>query len=406
MRGLYRYLSPFTPDQSGAASVLFELGGLVIICDAGGCAGNVCGFDEPRFQSKHSAVFSACLRDMDAIMGRDDKLIAKTGDALESFPEAKFIAYIGTPVPAVIGTDFRALKHMAEKKFHLPVITCATNGMDSYDKGGEKAYRALIDTFACGDVDESVFAEKNRQNGCTGCGTPFAGLWGATPLDLAATDSAERLRSCFAADGVPVVTFGMDSTTDELCRCGEAVVNYVVSPAGLSAAEYLKEKFGTEYYIVSPFCSGRWTKEAEYECMGESHSCLPQTGAGTDTHIPEPVLIVHQQFMANAVREMIRASFMEKHLSDAPQIDVATFFDFVSVYAEKGDCILPGEDDFIALVKERGYKTIIADPLLHRALPGFAGRFIPLPHYAVSGQLYAVHTQEEFLAPVEKELHI
>ena len=70
MRRLFRYLSPFTPDQSGAASVLFELGGIIIICDAGGCAGNVCGFDEPRFQMQKSAVFSACLRDMDAKIGR------------------------------------------------------------------------------------------------------------------------------------------------------------------------------------------------------------------------------------------------------------------------------------------------------------------------------------------------
>ena len=42
MRGLYRYLSPFSPDQSGAVSVLYELGGLIVVLDAGGCAGNVC----------------------------------------------------------------------------------------------------------------------------------------------------------------------------------------------------------------------------------------------------------------------------------------------------------------------------------------------------------------------------
>ena len=49
MRGLRKYLTPFAPDQSGAVSVLFELGGIVVICDAGGCTGNVCGFDEPRW---------------------------------------------------------------------------------------------------------------------------------------------------------------------------------------------------------------------------------------------------------------------------------------------------------------------------------------------------------------------
>ena len=69
MRGLRKYLTPFAPDQSGAVSVLYELGGIIVICDAGGCAGNVCGFDEPRWFEQKSAVFSAGLRDMDAILG-------------------------------------------------------------------------------------------------------------------------------------------------------------------------------------------------------------------------------------------------------------------------------------------------------------------------------------------------
>ena len=61
MRGLRKYLTPFAPDQSGAVSVLYELGGIIVICDAGGCTGNVCGFDEPRWFERKSAVFSACL---------------------------------------------------------------------------------------------------------------------------------------------------------------------------------------------------------------------------------------------------------------------------------------------------------------------------------------------------------
>ena len=32
MRGLRKYLTPFAPDQSGAVSVLFELGGIVVYC--------------------------------------------------------------------------------------------------------------------------------------------------------------------------------------------------------------------------------------------------------------------------------------------------------------------------------------------------------------------------------------
>ena len=81
MRGLRKYLTPFAPDQSGAVSVLYELGGLIVICDAGGCTGNVCGFDEPRWFEQKSALFSAGLRDMDAILGRDDRLVEKLVNA-------------------------------------------------------------------------------------------------------------------------------------------------------------------------------------------------------------------------------------------------------------------------------------------------------------------------------------
>ena len=43
MKGLRLYLAPFAPDDSGAASVLYPLGGLVVICDAG-AHGHAMGF--------------------------------------------------------------------------------------------------------------------------------------------------------------------------------------------------------------------------------------------------------------------------------------------------------------------------------------------------------------------------
>ena len=114
-----------------------------MICDAGGCVGNVCGFDEPRWFSRKSAIFSAGLRDMDAILGRDDRLVAKLTSAVEKL-DVSFAAIIGTPVPAVIGTDYKALGRMTEKKTGLPVLTIDTNGMDLYDRGQEKAWLALF----------------------------------------------------------------------------------------------------------------------------------------------------------------------------------------------------------------------------------------------------------------------
>lgn len=147
MKGLRKVLTPFAPDQSGAVSVLYGLGGMIVIIDAGGCTGNICGFDEPRWHDVRSAVFSAGLRDMDAILGRDKLLVSKIADACKRI-DASFIALVGTPVPATIATDYKALKRMIGKETDLPVLTIATDGMKLYDDGEALAYKALFETFS------------------------------------------------------------------------------------------------------------------------------------------------------------------------------------------------------------------------------------------------------------------
>ena len=154
MKGLRKVLTPFAPDQSGAVSVLYNLGGMIVIIDAGGCTGNVCGFDEPRWHGERAAVFSAGLRDMDAILGRDALLVSKIASAAERI-DARFIALVGTPVPATIATDYKALKRMLEKIVDLPILTIPTDGMRLYDSGESVAYKELFAAFAKDDVTKA-----------------------------------------------------------------------------------------------------------------------------------------------------------------------------------------------------------------------------------------------------------
>ena len=181
MKGLRKYLSPFAPDQSGAAAVLCEFHGLIIILDAGGCAGNICGFDEPRWFDSRSAIFSAGLRDMDAILGRDDRLVEKIGKACEKL-SADFIAVIGTPVPAVIGTDYKALSRMVEKKTGIPALTIDTDGTKLYDIGEKKTWKELFKKFA---VKQEV--EPGR-----------VGIIGATPLSFGGIYDENFLKEYFS----------------------------------------------------------------------------------------------------------------------------------------------------------------------------------------------------------------
>ena len=383
MKGLRKYLTPFAPDQSGAVSVLYELGGMLVICDAGGCTGNVCGFDEPRWFETRSAVFSAGLRDMDAILGRDDRLVAKLADAAEKL-DVTFAAVIGTPVPAVIGTDYRALERMLAKKTELPVLTVNTDGMELYDRGEEKAYLVLFGRFAGENVDvepgniektqtaESCDGKRNGKNEDVSVDIedrPRIGIIGMTPQDISDLKAADKIRKVYADQGMRAICYGMGmgDGLDEVRNASLAAKNVVVSPAALKAAQYLQKKFGTPYEIAYPLAS-ELVPEVNYQ--------------------GKKILIVQQQVIANAVRKEI-----EKRTGEKEAITTATWFMrkeeiLTDLNVDAADDIsLKEEDDFISLVEKEGYDVIFADPCMERMIPGFEGTFIPLTHFAVSGKL-------------------
>lgn len=381
MKGLRKYLTPFAPDQSGAVSVLYELGGMLVICDAGGCTGNVCGFDEPRWFETRSALFSAGLRDMDAILGRDDRLVAKLADAAEKL-DVTFAAVIGTPVPAVIGTDYRALERMLSKKTDLSVLTVNTDGMELYDRGEEKAYLALFGRFAGENVDvepgniektqtaESCDGKRNGKNEDVSVDIedrPRVGIIGMTPQDVSDLKAAEEIRKLYADQGLRAVCYGMGDGLKEVKKASLTVKNVVVSPAALKAAQYLQKKFGTPYEIAYPLAP-ELVPEMDYR--------------------GKKILIVQQQVIANAVRKET-----EKRTGEKEAITTATWFMrkeeiLTDLNVDAADDIsLKEEDDFISLVEKEGYDVIFADPCMERMIPGFEGVFIPLTHFAVSGKL-------------------
>ena len=339
MKGLRKYLTPFAPDQSGAVSVLYELGGIVVICDAGGCTGNICGFDEPRWHTHRSAIFSAGLRDMDAILGRDDKLVAELVDVSGKI-DANFAAIVGTPVPSVIGTDYLALRRMTEKRVALPVLTVDTTGMELYDIGAEKAYLALMRRFA----KEPMHTEQGR-----------IGVFGVNPLDMSNLHAGDMIR-----DLIPgAVCYGMGSGFDDVLAAASAEKNIVAAPSGLRPAQYLEEKFGIPYEVYDPLAK-KLLPDCDYS--------------------GKRILVIDQQVRANTMRNI---------LLDRGAVDVncATWFLMDTTRSKPGDCRLKEEDDFEALVYDGDYDLLIGDPTLWRIVPNYAGKTIDVPQFPVSGQL-------------------
>ena len=356
VRGLWKGLTPFAPDQSGAASVFYELGGILVICDAGGCTGNVCGFDEPRWFGERSAIFSAGLRDMDAILGRDDRLVAKLTDAAEKI-DANFAAVIGTPVPAVIATDYRALQRMCEKKTNLPILTVDTNGMELYDVGEEKAWLTLFKTFAGKDVASQKEASEEDDSSKK----MKIGVLGLTPHDVSDLKIEEKFRKS-ENENTHYICYGMRAGIDKVKTAGSADKNLVVAPAALETAKYLEKEFGTPYEVGYPFVD----------------ELIPELG-----YERKKILIIHQQVIANAIRQEIRTRSDEQNT----EVTVASWFMMKSELSEEGDLSLKEEKDYCKLVQNGNYDIVFADENMRGLVPGFKGTFVNIRHFAVSGKL-------------------
>lgn len=343
MKGLRKVLTPFAPDQSGAVSVLYALGGAVIIVDAGGCTGNICGFDEPRFESEPAAVFSAGLRDMDAILGRDQLLVDKAVGIAETL-RPKFVALVGTPVPAVIGTDLKSLCRLIEKQSGVPAFAVETNGFKLYDVGCEQAYLALFKKFCT-----------NRPHSAP----KGIGILGATPFDCDTDALGAFLKAHPAYTAV-----GWTSGLETLVKAAAAERNIVVAPDGLKAAKWLNAHFDVPYTLRDPMAA-------------QFAELVPDVSG-------KRILAVHQQVALDSARKV----WLDR---GASSVTGATWFMRLKALEQPGDLRLTEEDDFERAVDAGGYDIIAADPMLKPLAKHFTGQWIDWPHFAVSGKRLNPH---------------
>jgi len=370
MKGLYKVLPPFTPDYSGVCSVLFELGGIMVIHDASGCTGNFTGYDEPRWYGSSSAVFSSGLREVDAVLGDDEKLLGGLETAVRSLGRS-FVAIIGSPAPMVIGTDYQALAHILSQRTGLPVLIFDTNGMHYYDRGASLAFSELARRF----VKPASISIENGVN-----------IIGATPLDLGSGKQVERLISLLSDAGCRIVScWAMGSTLDDIAQSARARLNIVVSRTGLEAARYLEREQGTPYMVGIPI--GRAPSQRFINTVRSSLGLVSQLPIPSDTIEPlaivQDALVIGEQVMSNAIRDCL---CLDMGIID---VTVASFFELDQTLLGEIDRYLDGEDDLTAMVKEHQYDVIIGDPLYRDlVVPFWEGRYIAFPHVALSSRIY------------------
>ncbi len=354
MRQTNRILSTYTADVMGVSSALYELGGLIVMHDPSGCNSTYATHDEPRWFTKPSHVYISALEQFDAILGRDEKLINDIAETAEQL-QPKFISIAGTIIPSMLGTDFKAVAKLVEKRTGIPAFGFQTNSMHSYVSGVNMALAAFAERF-CVPCER----ETNTIN-----------LLGVTPLDFSITGNVEELRKFFETNGYKVnAVWAMDSDFEELAQSAKAECNVVVSSCGLSAAKLLKDKFRTPYIAGCPV-GKEFSNDILCAIKNKTAVKYPENNLSENYIIGEAVTAV-------SMRAALKADF-------GIDANVICPTEYSCGMLAKSDAAAMYEDEITEALKNA--ELVIADPMYKPVLSPKT-RFVPLPHEACSGRIY------------------
>ena len=381
MKQIASRISIYSADAFGICSALYELGGLCVMHDASGCNSTYNTHDEPRWYDFDSMVYISGLSEMEAIMGDDQKFIDDiVYTAKELSPN--FIAMAGTPIPTMIGTDFKAIANIIEKETNIPTFGFDTTGMHSYVSGAYKAFEALAKRFlkrndkeSRGEKKESIDKESREVKNTI----IKVNILGATPLDFSINKSVEAMVDLLKENNFEVIsTWAMGSSLEYIKNAGDADVNLVVSYSGMGAAKYMYENLNIPYVIGTPF--GKEFANKVIEDLKEVKSTKENKISYDNRKIDKDaeITIVGESIMSESLAYAISR---EKNKT----VNVISSLETDEKLLLEGDKIAIFEDDIEKCLKNS--KTIIADPLFRPICP-LDSNFISLPHEAFSGRIY------------------
>ena len=366
MKQIASRISIYSADTFGVCSALYELGGLCVMHDASGCNSTYNTHDEPRWYDFDSMVYISGISEMEAIMGDDQKFI---DDIIYTAKELnpKFIALAGTPIPTMIGTDFKAIANIVENETKIPTFGFNTTGMNSYVSGAYKTFEALSKRFLKRNDEESR-AEKSRVN-----------ILGATPLDFSINNSIKSTVDLLKENDFDVIsTWAMGSTLEDIKNAVNTDVNLVISYSGMGAAKYMYEKFNIPYIVGTPF-----GKEFAKKIVADLKEAIITK--------ENKISYINRKIDKNPQITIVGESIMSESLAYAISTEKNKTVNVISTLETDKNLLLEGdklkiyEDDIEKELKNS--KIIIADPL-YRPICPLDSNFISLPHEGFSGRIY------------------
>lgn len=372
MARLSLWLPPFSPDYSGASAVLFDLKTVTAMHDASGCTGNYTGYDDPRWYGSHSGIFCSGLRQIDAVLGDDEKLIKKMEAAARDI-QPDLMALVGSPVPMVIGGDLEGIAVELEERTGIPSFGFDMTGTAYYDRGAFRAAKALMDRYTAKQAAKEAAIER-RVN-----------ILGALPMDFGKGEEIRDFKRFLAENGYETgLCLAMDYSLSDLKEAASAQVNLAVSRFGFLMAQYMEQRFRIPYLCGFP--AGESGEKAWLEALERvretKHSEILNAVEQKDGTEDMSILIVGEQVMSNSLRY---ALFRDMGIT---RVTVGCLYGPEPALTLPGDLDLSDEKKIRQAMNRPEYQMIIADPFLKVLLPeNTEKKFLPFSQYAVSSKL-------------------
>lgn len=343
MKNLFKRLPTFSADYSGVCNAIQHMRCLIILHGQGGCIGGVSTCDDFEKEKNEERILFTKISEIDTVTGNDQKILNQiVSDSQEI--EHDFIVIAGSPIPMLIGTDWKAWVRELETVTGKPVIALNTKGFATYEQGEKAVFLELVKKFSC------PTAKENRVN-----------IIGDTCLSGWTENMRRDLKSNLQKRYDKVISWNDDAGIEELQNMCSASLNIVASVSAIPAAKKLEEDYGIPYVTVEEELKGIKGTEA--------------------LNKKESILLVGEQVIMNQYRRQFRKN------GYTGRISVCNFFEMNPEWLEEGDCCLMGEDDYINYLKEHGnYEYIVGDSLLEQ-FGGFQKEFIKIPQIAMSGRL-------------------
>ena len=379
------FISTYSADAFGVCSALYELGGMIVMHDASGCNSTYTTHDEPRWYDMDSMVYISALTEIEAIMGDDSKLIEDVVRAVEEL-HPKFIAIVGTTIPAMTGFDADAASRVIEERTGIPTFGFVTTGMKSYVHGASLAFELLAEKLVEVQYKKEELKNKNEKYNVVEHKMQKINILGLTPLDFSVNGSEKSIKEYYRSKGYEIIsTWAMGTTLDEIKKSAEADLNIVVSETGMGAALKLKEKYGTPYKIGISLAGEEIDVTDEYQESINEHNLIGffkgKINNVSDEENREykddnPEILI----MGERVRSLSLAKYLSAKTGKKCHGYATTDSD---------------EDEITDTIKSLdNLQVIIADPLFKPILKLIDKskaqkiKFISLPHEAFSGRLY------------------